>query len=283
MILLIFAHGWGSGVGVKLALQTKWVGDILRATVFFSSWPEPILSKLSEGAELWRYNKGERIGERYDPCPGLHMVVSGSLSLFRNSPSGRHLLFGIAHPGDVIGLASLLDSYVRPETVEARSDALLVFLPKPALDPAMADVVCLRSLARAVAFRWRILHESYHTLAMDSVRCRIAKNLAYLPRRSTLFMSFGPPGTQALIEPSPVDVTQSEIAAMMGMARQTVNRVLSEFLRKGIVARDGEAIRVISFKGLLAVMEEDEPAPADWRAEILSWDEQMKAEAKNSA
>jgi hypothetical protein len=48
---------------------------------------------------------------------------------------------------------------------------------------------------------------------------------------------------------------------------------MMEFLRKRIVARDGESIRVIDFRGLLAVMEEDEPLPDIWRDEILSWDE----------
>ena len=47
-------------------------------------------------------------------------------------------------------------------------------------------------------------------------------------------------------------------------------------LRDNIVVRDSDSIRVIDFKGLLAIMEEDEPLAPEWRAEILGWDEKLR-------
>lgn len=263
-------------VGIKLTVQASWIGEALDKAPFFAGWTPSVRGKFIEAAELWRYSKGERVGEMFDPCPGLHLVVGGSLLNYRSSPSGRYSLNAVMWPGDVIGLAPMIDGGVRPETAEARTDSLLLFFPKAVVEIAMADNVCLRAMSRALAFRWRVAMEAAYLRSFDTARCQIAKLLAYLPRRTSLVMSFGPPGTQAWIDPAPVDVTQGELAAMLGMARQTVNRVLGEFQRRGIVVRDGEAIRVISFRGLLSVMEEDEPLPPDWRAEILSWDELSK-------
>lgn len=251
---------------------------MLRRARILADWPDATVQALANAAELWRYGKGERIVDRYDPASGLWLVVNGSLTSFRSSPSGRYMLCGLLWPGDVTGLVSILDGDVIPESAEARTDVLLVFMPRPALLEAMKDNRCLSSLAKAVCFRWRVASESTYLRITDSLRCQLAKLLCYLPRRSTLAMSMGAPGDPTWIDPAPMDVTQSEIAGLLGVARQTVNRVMKEFLRKRIVARDGESIRVINFRGLLAIVEEDEPAPPDWRAEILSWDDKLDNE-----
>ncbi len=266
-------------MGVRLIAQEKWVGDVLRAATIFAAWPEPILRQLTETGELWQFKKGEIVAERLDPSRGLWLMVSGSVSNFRGSPSGRYFLNNFTWPGDLLGVIPTLDNGVMPESYETRTNALLLLLPRASMEVAMADNSCLRSLARTVAFRARMSFESLYLRTTDSPRCQIAKLLAYLPRRSSVAMSAGLPGTSGWIDPAPVPVSQSELAAMLGLARQTVNRAMGEFQRDRIVARDAEAIRVISFKGLLAAMEEDEPLPPDWRAEILSWDEIGKAEA----
>ena len=250
------------------------VGDVLRDAQIFADWPDAAVQELAGAAELWRYAKGEAIAARGDPASGLWLVVAGSVSSFRSSPTGRYMLLGILRPGDVTGLMSTLDGGVMPESAEARTDVIVVFMPRASLQKAMTDNRCLQSLTRALAFRTRITHESVCLRSMDSLRCQLAKLLAYLPRRSTLTMSMGPPGSPSWIDPAPMDVTQSELAAMLGVARQTINRVMKEFLRRQIITRHNESIRVVDFRGLLAILEEDEPLPPDWRAEILSWDDQ---------
>ncbi len=260
-------------MGVRLTSQTRLIKDALRRAPIFANWPPAALQSLEVASELWRYRKGETIVERGDPARGMWLVVGGSVSSFRRYGSSRYMLIGILWPGDVTGLLSTIDGGSMPESASARTDVLLIFIPRTALEFAMQDNACFRSLALALSFRARNTNEALYLQATDSLRCQVAKYLVYLPRRSSLKMSTGTPRSATWIDPAPVDVTQSELAAMLGVARQTVNRVMMEFLRKRIVARDGESIRVIDFRGLLAVMEEDEPLPDIWRDEILSWDE----------
>jgi CRP/FNR family transcriptional regulator, cyclic AMP receptor protein len=267
-------------VSVRLSADTTWIGEALRKANLFAGWSDSVLVTMTATAELWRYNKGARVLELGEPSRGLWLVVSGSLSTFRSRPSGRTMLLGIMWPGDVIGLLSTVDGYPMPESIETRGDSLLLLVPQAAMEPALANIGCLRSLSRALAFRSRVSFESLYLRTLDSLPCQIAKMLAYIPRRSSLTMTLGPPGSDAWIDPAPVAVSQSEIAAMLGISRQTVNRVMSDFQRRKIIARDEDTVRVIDFKALLAVMEEDEVLPPEWRAEILSWDEAFSGRAK---
>jgi CRP-like cAMP-binding protein len=186
------------------------------------------------------------------------------------------MLIGIMWPGDLIGLLPMLDGGLMPESHEARADTLLVFMPRPAIQEAMKDIQCLMSLVRAACFRARLANESIYLRAQDPLRCQLAKFLVYLSRL-TFTIPIGPLDGPAWVKPARMNITQGELASLLGVARQTINRVMKEFLHKKIIARKGEAIEVIDLQQLLTIIEEDEPAPPKWRAEILSWEKPKNA------
>lgn len=261
---------------LRLTDKLKLIGQTLRATRLFDGWPEARVREAAAAAELWQYSEGEIVAERYEPAKGLWLVAAGSLTSHRDSPNGRHMLNGLIWPGDVIGLLPMLDGHVMPHTHAARTASILVLVPAVTTRAILcADTQALASTAHFLAMRNRIDYEALYTKTIDTKRCQLAKYLAYLPRRA-IFLSEGVPGDKGWIDPAPLDVTQDEIAAMLGVARQTVNRLMTPFLREKILERKGNAVRVVSFKRLLAIIEEDEQVPEQWRAELLSWDEHVR-------
>jgi CRP-like cAMP-binding protein len=255
------------------------IAAALRGTRLFDGWPDSALDSLQDAAELWRYDKGEVVAEHGDPPKGLWLVVNGSLFGYRSTSNGKYFLQGINWPGEVFGLMPVIDGWSMPLSHSARGDCLLVFIARAAMMQAFGDGERMRSAAVFLCARSRIDYEALFTTSVESLRCRLAKYLAYLPRRS-VFISEGPPGDRLWVDPSPVDLTQDEIASMMGIARQTLNRAMAPFLQDNIVVRDGDMIRVVDFKKLLAVMEENDPLHPLWRAEILSWDEKARQAAE---
>jgi CRP/FNR family cyclic AMP-dependent transcriptional regulator len=263
-------------VPLRLTDKLKLIEQTLRATRLFGGWPEPRIHEAVAAAELWQYSEGEIVAERYDTARGLWVVAAGSLTSYRDSPAGRHMVGGLNWPGDVIGLLPMLDGHVMPHSHSARTSSLLVLIPAATMRAILrADTQALASTAHFAAMRNRTDYEALYTKTIDTKRCQLAKYLAYLPRRA-VYLSEGAPGDKGWIDPAPLDVTQDELAAMLGVARQTINRLMTPFLRDKILERKGNAVRVVSFKRLLAIIEEDEQVPEQWRAELLSWDEHLR-------
>jgi CRP-like cAMP-binding protein len=246
---------------------------VLRAAQFFQGWPEARFGEVRAVAELWRYEEGESIAERGDPAKGLYIVADGSVTSHRDSPGGRHMLLHVMTPGIVTGVVPVLDNGPMPMSHAARSRALVILIPQVPLRRILhTDIEVLIKVTHFLSHRSRAEYEGLYSKTTETKRVQLAKYLAYLPRRA-VFLSEGAPGDKGWIEPQPFDMTQDELAAMIGVSRQTLNRLIAPLLREKIVERRANVVRVASFRKLLAIIEEDDQIPEEWRQELLSWDE----------
>ena len=269
-------------MSVRVTDQEKVLAGALRDTHLLGDWPVSTIQRMRERAELWVYKEGEVIAEYGDEPRGLWGIASGCVISYRTSLNKKTFLQGPHWPGDVFGLTAALDGHPSPLTHAARSVSLVYLIPRSVLRTVLlenADAAHCTSIF--LCMRSRVEYEGMYAAAVSSLRCRVAKHLAYLARRRLMLLEAAPDGAGG--GPSPVDLTQSELASMIGISRQTLNRTLAPLLRADIVVRENDTIRVVSFKKLLTIIEEDEPATPAWRAEILSWDEKLRQLTTNKA
>jgi CRP-like cAMP-binding protein len=267
-------------MGARIPGQKRAIVAALRAVRLFASWPDAALEELAGECELWRYDKDSVIAWRDETPRGFWCVATGSAVSYRSSAKGHYFLQGIHWPGDVFGLVATVDGLPLPLSHAARTDSTVVFVPRAAFQAALrANVERMHELSVFICGRSRVDFEAIYAVAAESLPCRLAKFLAFLTRRS-LLLSKAPLGAPGWIDASPIDLTQDEMASMLGVARQTLNRTIGSFIRDKIVVRSGDAVRIVDFRALLAVMEESEPLPSAWRAEILSWDKKLQLSKK---
>ncbi|MGH6870119.1 MAG: Crp/Fnr family transcriptional regulator [Rhizomicrobium sp.] len=259
--------------------------DTIRATLksvgLFSKWPHAPFDALCAAAQLWQYGKGEAVIQAAEPTKGLYVLMQGSLLNGRSWPNGKQMASTIVRPGWPFGFLPAWDGLEAPFTAQARVDCLVILIPRAALMGLIRDdPERLREFIDFLTVAHRQDIEGLQVRIAGSLRCLMAKYLAYLSRPS-VHMSFDDP---ASVDPTASDVTQDEMAAMLGTARQTVNKMMKRMEREGILVRRGNTIRVVNFLALLAAMEEDEPLYPAWREQIVAWHEKLKsAEAKDSA
>jgi CRP-like cAMP-binding protein len=269
-------------MSVRVIDQEKVLAGALRDSHLFSDWPVSAVQRVREQAELWVYQAGEVITEYGDAPRGLWGVVSGCVSSYRNSQNKKTFLLGPHWRGDVFGLTAALDGHPSPLTHAARTTSLVFLIPSSALRAVLRDNAdAAYAVSVFLCMRSRVEYEGTYASMVSSLRCRVAKYLAYLARGRLVLLETALDGNGS--DPSPVDLTQGELAAMIGISRQTLNRSLAPLLRANIIVRENDAIRVVNFKKLLTIIEEDEPAAPAWRAEILSWDEKLRQLATNKA
>src|SRR5881275_779673 len=182
--------------------------------------------------------RGETIFHEGDPGDRLYVIVEGKIKLGRASGDGRENMLAVLGPGEMFGELSLFDPGPRTATVAAITDCALTSLAHEMLRPWLAGRPELGvQLLQALAQRLRRTNEAMADLVFSDVPGRVAKTLLDLADR------FGTPGPDGVRVTH--DLTQEELAQLVGASRETVNKALSEFASRGWIRLDGRAVLLI--------------------------------------
>ena len=189
------------------------------------------------------FRKGDTIFQKEDPGQSLFIVESGSVRIYLPSPQGADLTLAVLGPGDFFGDLSLLDGSPRSAGAAASSETTALTLER-------ADFIALvRSRPEAavavlavVARRLRETDEMAADLAFLDVAARLAKKMLELAASHGVQRPNGVLLNLAL--------TQEELANMIGVTRESVNRNLGEFRRAGLVANEGRRFVIRDPAGL---------------------------------
>lgn len=160
-------------------------------------------------------------------------------------PSGRQVVLALLGPGELFGESALLGE---PSPFEARSVVVAEVLP---IDVLQLDAVLTRQPAtgaevmRLLAVRLgRTSSALQEALALD-VRGRVSRRLHELAARHGVA---GPSGVRLS-----VNVTQEDLARMVGASRESVNRCLATLTARGLVRRRGRRVVIPDLDALAKV------------------------------
>ncbi len=212
--------------------------NILLRTALFKQVSEQQAARLLPYLQRAQFGKGGVIFAEGGTDHRMYLLERGRVKLTRRSSDGRVQLLSIHAPGEVLGEIPVFDPEGGPRTASAiaissptqvvwlEHDALFAWLdqyPRVAVD-------MLQVLAR----RMRANNERISDLVFMDVPARLAKTLINLASR------FGVPEEAGVKIPH--DLTQEELAQLVGSSRETVNKALTEFANRGWIARDGRSI-----------------------------------------
>jgi len=170
--------------------------------------------------------RGERLFAEGDEGDRLFVVLDGKIKLTRAAPDGRENLLSVVGPGEMFGELSLFDPRPRTASATAITDAHLVALAHDKLLIWLTGrpEVALH-LLRALAQRLRRANDVMADLVFTDVPGRVAKQLLDLADR------FGEQRADGLHVNH--DLTQEELAQLVGASRETVNKALADFVTRG--------------------------------------------------
>ncbi len=217
--------------------------DVVRSAPLFAALDDEaaaaLLSSMSR-VELPRtevlFHEGEA-GER------LFVITAGKIKLGRTSVDGRENLLTVLGPGEMFGELSLFDPGPRTATATAVSDAQLVGLGHTDLQAFLTgrpDVA--RHLLQALARRLRRTNDSLADLVFSDVPGRVAKALLDLSRR------FGRQTDAGVLVAH--ELTQEELAQLVGASRETVNKALADFASRGWIRLEARAVVLLDTERL---------------------------------
>lgn len=221
------------------------VEDTLAKTPYFGDLKRPQLTAIARAVVERRYRRGDFVFHEGDACEGLYVVKSGRARVYKISPEGREQVLLVAGPGETFNEVAVFDGGPNPASVEALEPTVLLLLRKSDLLAIVdAEPEVGRAFTRVFASHLRRLAGLVEDLSFKTVTGRVARILLdQLPSASE----------GRVEEPRPHRLTQRQIAAMAGTAREVAARALKALEQQGAIRIERGRIVVIDHRLLASL------------------------------
>lgn len=206
---------------------SHWRG-VLASDFWFGQLPPALADKLLGLASVRQLHDGQPLFFRGDAPDGLYAVLSGTLRVAGVSQDGKEALLTLLEPTVWFGEISLFDRLPRTHDVSAQGNATVLFVRMADLDQLLTDEpVWWQHFGVLMAFKARLFMINMEDQALLPPEGRLARRLFWMAQSSVQEQA---DGRVKLV------VNQANLAAMLSMSRQTVNRALMSLQQSGVLA-----------------------------------------------
>ena len=222
----------GPGVGVA--------AGVLANLPMFRRTTRAQLAQLVRHARVQHARRGGILARCGEAPPGLMAVGYGLVKLSLRAGAGKGKVLRLVGPGETFGEAVLFLERPLPVDATALADTLLVVVPAPPLlelierDPGFA-----RGLLASLCQRMHALVADFEAATAHGALERLA---AYLD-------SLAEPGAAVAQLPA----AKSVVAGRLGMAKETLSRLLRQLCADGLIAVARREITLLDRPGLAAI------------------------------
>ena len=212
--------------------------EVLTRAGLFQGVEAEAAEALAAGLTYADYTRGEAVFTEGEQGDTLFIVIQGKVKIGRRAADGRENMLSVMGPSDMFGELSLFDPGPRTATATVLTEARLASLAHTSLRPWISDrPEIAEQLLRVLARRLRRTNDALADLIFTDVPGRVAKALLGLAER------FGSEDGDGLRVHH--DLTQEELAQLVGASRETVNKALADFSGRGWMRVDSRAVTIL--------------------------------------
>ncbi len=231
------------GIDNEFAIQA------LRRCALFARADDATLETCASQLRVRRFRRAETIFHQGDPGDSLFVIEEGSVKIVLPSPEGEEAaIIATLGRGDFFGELAIIDGAYRSATaVAVEATSTLVLRREPLERLVDTDSGLRRALLAGLASELRRLTGHVEELHFLDLPGRLASRLVRMAREHDAAVT----GEARLAWP----FTQSELAAMIGGTRQTVNRLLADFVERDLIRFEKETLVIPSVERLARAAE----------------------------
>jgi CRP-like cAMP-binding protein len=215
--------------------------SFLENVPIFADLEEPDLKKIEKLGLRKKYKKGNIVVLEKEMGAALFVIISGKVKIVRTDEDGREVILSIFGPGEFFGEMSLLDGLARSASVVALTKAELFmihrrdFLKLVNEHPQVAI-----SLLGELTTRLRKADTQIKSLSLKDASGRVANVILMLADDIGVFRK-----GKVEIDELPL---QQDMANMAGTSRETVSRMLHQFIREGHLQLEGNKLTMNDYE-----------------------------------
>lgn len=211
----------------------------------FEDLSEADLAIVAQRVRHRRYKEHDTIFHQNDPGVALYVILHGKVKIHSETSEGTDCIIAILSDGEFFGELAVIDGEERSADATTLEPTELLMLTRDDLHDILRRYpgISLRLLA-TLAGRIRRTTESYLAYSSLDVNGRLALQLLRLSQQHGIVTTTG-----IKID---LRLTQTDLGALVGASRESVNKVMGFFRRQAYVSVDD--------KGQITV--KDQPALA---------------------
>lgn len=216
----------------------------LKKDQIFEGLTSEQLNLLMESGVTHPFKKGEIIFREGGIPTGIFYIQAGRVKKYKATVKGGEQIFYICSEGELLGYHALLGEEYYPDSAATIENSEITFIPKENFLLVLRNSPILsNALLKALGHEFSLFINNITNLATKTVRERLAFNLLILEEK---FKIPSEPNT-----PSEINMSRTDLANMVGTAKETLVRLLQEFKRDSLIESNGRIIRIINRKGII--------------------------------
>jgi len=220
--------------------------SLLRNHPLFSDLPAGVIEHLGSYMKTKKVARGAGIFAKGDPGTGLMGVLAGTVKISVASPDGKDIVLNIFHEGEIFGEIALLDGRPRTADATAMSDCELIVIERRDFVPFLQSQpdVTLKFI-EILCSRLRRTSEQVQDVTFLNLPTRLAKTLLQLTEAGE-----GVPAKRKVV------ITQRELSQMIGRSRESTNKQLRAWAKRGWIKLERGGLTVVASDKLTAAAAE---------------------------
>lgn len=173
----------------------------------------------------------------------IYLLKRGVVKISGLLEDGREVILALLKRGEIFGEEAALDDSRRDHMAEAYEDALLCIINRPDFMEAMRRYPDMAfKITKLLGLRLRTFRTRVETLLFKGASARLAQTLLELAEEHGVRDAKG-----ILL---PLRLSQTDLANLIGVTRESVNLALADFRRQGLLEMQGRTLRLLDPAGL---------------------------------
>lgn len=219
----------------------------LQQIPLFAQLDESELLRLADIAIVRTYRKNANVFMEGDPKQAVFFIHKGIIKIYKIDSDGNEQIVSFLKEGDMFPHTGFFDNSPYPATSTIVEAAELFVIPIQAFEQLMLDVPTIAvKVMRVMGEKLREFQSKLQAFVTQDVNRRI---ISFLVRMADNHGQLS--GNELKID---IPMTHQEFANMVGTTRETVNRVMNNLKKEGIIEMNRQGIVIYDMKRLKEMM-----------------------------
>lgn len=208
---------------------------------WFKHLPPDLQRSLLGAARVRSLTAGQFLFKRGDPPCGLYAVLEGAVRISAVSAQGKEAVLSLVETPHWFGEICLFDNLPRTHDALATGACTLLQVPQAALlDILEQQPMFWRDMALLMSHKLRLSLINIEQISLMPASVRLAHRLLMIAQG---YGEIEPPRRV-------LQLPQEDLAAMLGLSRQTINSLLKALEQQGIIGLSYGAIEILDLNRL---------------------------------